>query len=134
MVCIYCAQPTRVINSRHQKRSNQVWRRRKCSQCQAIFTTLESIDTFQSIRLRRKTCLEPFSRDTLLIGIYDSLKHRTTASNDATGLTATVMGNILPLIRNAVVERRDLIEVVGLVLERFDNVAATHYRAFHKIE
>lgn len=115
MVCIYCNSETQVHNSRHQKRANQVWRRRKCLGCQAIFTTLEAVDTSQALSLRRKTHLQPFSRDTLLLSIYDSLRHRPTAVNDASALTATAIGLLYPLAIDAVLER----DVVAMLCTKF---------------
>jgi transcriptional repressor NrdR len=131
MVCVYCAHETQVINSRHQKKANQVWRRRKCLHCQAIFTTIEATDATQALRLRRKTRLEPFSRDTLLLSVYDSLKHRKTAATDATGITTTILGLLYPLATEAVIERDVVVELVRQVLKRFDKAAAVHYQAFH---
>jgi transcriptional regulator NrdR family protein len=131
MVCVYCGSATSVVNSRPQKRANQVWRRRKCQQCQAVFTSIEAIDATQALRLRRKMRFEPFSRDALLLSIYDSLRHRSTATTDATALTTTVLNIVFPLASDAVLERDVLVEATGQILERFDAVAATHYRAFH---
>lgn len=131
MVCIYCGQETQVINSRHQKRTNQVWRRRKCLACQAVFTTLEGVDAAQALRVKNGKRFEPFSRDKLLLSIYDSLRHRKTAVTDATGLTATVMSLLYQSISEATLERESIVEITSAVLERFDKAAATHFRAFH---
>lgn len=49
MVCIYCSGETQVINSRPQKRLNNIWRRRKCTACEGIFTTSESPDLTSSL-------------------------------------------------------------------------------------
>lgn len=131
MVCIYCAHDTSVINSRHQKRLNQVWRRRKCSACGAVFTTTESIDLSGALRVRRVAALEPFSRDTLLFSVYDSLKHRKSAIQDATALTSTIIATLHPLAEATVVDRDVITTVTTSILERFDKIAATHYAAFH---
>jgi transcriptional repressor NrdR len=131
MVCIYCRHETQVVNSRHQKKANQVWRRRRCVECSAVFSTLEAPDTTQALRVMKSTGLEPFSRDNLLLSIYDSLKHRKTAMSDATALTSTVIIQLFPLIKQAVVDREEIVQVTSEVLRRFDKVAATHYRAFH---
>lgn len=133
MVCIYCSGSTSVINSRHQKKANQVWRRRACTACNAVFTTLEAPDTSLSIRIRRNGTLEAFSREKLLLSLYDSLRHRKTSVEDATGLTGTVMTSLYPLVDQAVLERDTVVEVVNSVLNRFDKVAATHYAAFHPL-
>lgn len=131
MVCVYCKSETNVTNSRHQKRVNHVWRRRTCQVCGAVFSTIESPDLSQAFSLRRKTLLEPFARETLLISIYDSLRHRPTAVSDANALLGTVLALLLQHAHESVIERDTLVETVNTVLERFDTVAATHYRAFH---
>lgn len=131
MKCIYCGGGTQVINSRHQKRANKVWRRRECKKCEAVFTTLEGADLEQAVRVRREGRLEPFSRDKLLLSVYDSLRHRKSPTEDATALTETIIGKMFTLIQNAAVERDTLTEVTSDVLHNFDTVAATHYKAFH---
>lgn len=133
MVCIYCSGSTQVTNSRHQKRINNVWRRRKCQQCQAVFTTVEAEDSAQALRVNRHNDLEPFSRDKLLISIYDSLRHRKTAIDDAGALTTTVQSLLYGYIDNATIDRDAIVEITASVLERFDNASATHYRAFHPV-
>lgn len=131
MLCIYCSGNTQVVNSRHQKRTNQVWRRRRCVACNAIFTTNERPDLEQALSFRRDKALEPFSREILLLSVYDSLKHRKTAMNDAVGLTTTIISQLNPFIADAVLERDIVVTVTGEVLNRFDPTAATIYRAFH---
>jgi len=131
MVCVYCSEQTRVANSRHQKKANQVWRRRQCLSCKAIFTTLESIDTTQALRVQSDKRYVPFSRDKLLLSIYDSLRHRKTATDDATALTGTILSGLYPFIQNATLKRGTIAEVAVVVLANFDKAAATSYRAFH---
>jgi transcriptional repressor NrdR len=131
MNCIYCGGDTQVVNSRHQKRLNQVWRRRKCVVCNAIFTTNERPDLEQALSIRRNNALESFSREVLLMSVYDSLKHRKTAVADAVGLTTTIISQLSPFIADATLERDVLATVAAEVLHRFDPTAATIYRAFH---
>jgi transcriptional repressor NrdR len=133
MVCIYCGNETKVTNSRHQRRANQVWRRRSCIECGAIFSTTEYIDLSKTISLRRKTQLEPFSRESLLVSLYDSLRHRSDALADATAITSTIISQLPPLIIDAAIDRNDLVAIATETLSRFDNVAATHYAAFHPV-
>lgn len=131
MVCIYCSGNTDVFNSRHQKRLNHVWRRRRCAVCKAVFTTIEAADPSQTVLIKRNGHLEPFSRELILLSVYDSLKHRKTAVQDATALTATIVSTLYGLTANATLERDQITEAAATVLERFDSVAAVHYRAFH---
>jgi transcriptional repressor NrdR len=131
MVCIYCGSSTGVVNSRPQKRNNQIWRRRKCKNCSAIFSTLEVVDLPQALSVRRKDELEPFSRDALLFSVYESVRHRKTAMTDATAVTGTILSQLYALNEQAVVERDTITEIAAVVLERFDPVAGSLYRAFH---
>lgn len=131
MVCIYCGNKTQVINSRLQKKPNQVWRRRQCKACQAVFTSLEAVNAETSLIVSSGKHVEPFSRDKLLIDVYDSLRHRKTAISDATALTQTIWNRLQLKIKDASIARDDIAGVTYEVLQRFDKVAATHYQAFH---
>lgn len=132
MVCIYCGSETRVTNSRPQKRSNTVWRRRFCSHCKATITSLEAVDYDRALRVRRTMSLEPFSRDKLFLSIYDSLKHRRNAVADATALTVTIISALTRKHKYPELDRTQIIFASGTILERFDSAAAIHYRAYHK--
>lgn len=134
MVCIYCSNETRVINSRPQKRLNRVWRRRTCMTCGTTFTSSEAIDLRGSITVRDISRLQPFQRDKLFMSIHDSLKHRKTALSDATSLTDTVISKLYPLMRDAILDKSDIIKITIGILSRFDKAAATMYGAFHKID
>ena len=139
MVCIYCGNKTTVTNSRKTVRLNTTWRRRKCTICQALFTSFEGIDLAQSIVVSRSDsphAVSPFTRDRLFMSIYESCKHRPDALSEASALTDTIIGKIVALIpkqhARGVVVRDTIITESLAVLERFDTVAATYYRAYHK--
>lgn len=132
MVCIYCGQKTRVINSRFQHRSNQVWRRRKCLDCNSVFTTEEKADLAGHWLIKtRNGALQPFNRDKLFISLYESLKHRKTASEDASALADTIINKLAGNMRGGVVEMKTIEQHILVALNRFDKVAAVHYQAFH---
>ncbi len=131
MVCIYCGSKTQVINSRHQKRQNNTWRRRACSRCQAVFTTSEAPELSTSLSVDRQGHLRPFERDKLLFSLHSSLLHRKTASADASALTATIISLLYGQARSGVIATADIRQTAASVLERFDKPAAVHYRAFH---
>lgn len=134
MVCIYCSSPTGVVNSRLQKKANQVWRRRQCDSCGSIFTTHESVDLYTAIMVSKPTQpLEAFSRDKLFISIYDSLRHRKSALSDAEALTVTIITKLRGVLQNGVLNSDQLITVTNETLENFDKTAATVYRAYHPI-
>ena len=133
MNCVFCQGDTSVENSRPQKRTNSIWRRRQCKKCQAVFSTQESVDYEQSFVYQTATGdLEPFQRDKLFLSVYESLKHRKTATEDAKALTSTIMNKLVLKQKQANIDRKLIIECVTVVLKRFDKIALTHYRAFHQ--
>ena len=123
-----------VVNSRLQKRSNFVWRRRKCIKCKAIFTTEESPDYLTSWRIKGfNGKLSPFSRDKLFLSIYKSCEHRKSAVQDASLITDSVIkGLITDSSNDGVIEDHLIKRSVLVALNRFDKAASTHYLAFHK--
>lgn len=132
MVCIHCGQKTQVINSRLQQRANQIWRRRACLGCRAVFTTLESADYSAAWLVKGLSgSLTPFSRDRLFLSLYASCKHRQAAVNDAGALADTIRRQLLPQVRDGVVTARAITAAAQVALDRFDRAAAVHYQAFH---
>lgn len=134
MVCHQCSGETAVLNSRPQKRSNQVWRRRACVMCDAVFTTTESIDYAKSLLVRTNSSkqLLPFERDRLMLSLYKSLGHRKTALSDAGGLCATITAKVAPTAIDGVITSNSIVQTALVALSRFDKLAAQHYQAFHK--
>lgn len=131
MVCIYCSNKTKVVNSRYSKQSLQTWRRRECLNCHSIFTTREHPDLEISIRVKHPSgSLEPFSRDKLFISVYRSLSHRKTALQDATALTDTIISLLLKQ-KSSVFTQKIIIDQINRVLLNFDEVARTYYVAHH---
>lgn len=133
MNCLYCGGNTRVINSRHQKRSNHIWRRRQCVSCNAIVTTIENPELVKSVSIIKNKHVEPFSRDKLFLSIYESLKHRKTAVADAGGLTDTVVSKLLTQTDSPALSREQIVTTTLDTLNHFDKPAATHYQAFHTL-
>ncbi len=134
MVCIYCGSGTQVINSRPQKRLNQIWRRRKCLQCASILTSHEAFDLSASIRVELDgKVLSPFQRDLLFLSVYESCKHRPRALAEASGLTQTIITELLKKhLKDGQLTRNAIIQTSSEVLRRFDPSAAAIYQAYHK--
>lgn len=133
MVCIYCHGSLSVINSRAQKQRNQTWRRRKCTTCGAVFTSVETIDLARALSVETSGKLQAFSRDALFISLYESCRHRPTASTDATGLTDTVIAALLNATSDGLVSVEQIIRTTIEVLQRFDTAAAVQYEAYHPL-
>lgn len=132
MVCMYCSSKTEVTNSRLQKRTNTVWRRRQCLSCKSIVSTIEQVDYEKSWVVQYSdTSLQPFLRDKLFVSIYKSCQHRPTALPDALGLTTTVIAACRPLAKSGSLPVRVIASQTLRTLQRFDQAAAIHYQAFH---
>lgn len=131
MNCIYCGGDTSVENSRPQKRTNSVWRRRKCKDCRTVFTSNEALDLHGSIVVHSESHVEPFSRDKLFLSIHDSLKHRKSPLSDAKALTDTILKQVLTVITSPSLEKQQITTICHETLQKFDKTAATHYAAFH---
>ncbi len=133
MVCIHCGSGTKVTNSRLQIRSNQVWRRRSCSACGAIFTTEEATKYSDNwiVTNSRTQSKSAFSRDKLFLSIYKSCQHRKNALNDASYLTANVTSRLLETIKDSALDNKLIGQIVQVALSRFDKAASVHYEAFH---
>jgi transcriptional regulator NrdR family protein len=133
MVCIQCGGETTVSNSRHQKRLNQVWRRRHCKSCGAVFTTEELASYGGSWAVQSHSGgLSPFSRDKLLLSLHRSLQHRKNALNDASALADTVIKKLSALVNGGQIESQQIVHAVQVALNRFDKAASVHYAAFHQ--
>ena len=132
MVCIYCGSGTQVVNSRLQKRLNHVWRRRRCVECGAVFSTHEMPAYEDSWRVKTpEGALMPFQRDKLFLSLYKSCEHRPGAAEDAGGLTATVIGLLRHQDDKGLFEAENISLTAWEVLNNFDKAAAVHYQAFH---
>jgi transcriptional regulator NrdR family protein len=135
MVCIYCGSSTQVVNSRHQKQANQVWRRRKCLNpaCKAIFTTNEQADLSKSLLVIDEpgAAGAQLLRELLFASIYEACKHREHAASDAAALTDTVLHALLKGGRAATVSKKEIARTTHAVLARFDQAAVAVYAAYH---
>lgn len=131
MVCIYCGGGTSVHNSRLQKSHNQVWRRRGCTRCGAIFSTIEAADLGKALSVKKDDTLEPFQRDKLFLSVYNACRHREHACEDAGGLVETIIAQILHETAAGIVATEKLAATAGAILRRFDQAAAVQYDAFH---
>jgi transcriptional repressor NrdR len=131
MVCIYCSSDTAVYNSRPQKRSNQVWRRRRCLRCQATFTSLESVDYTNVIRVEAQGFYKPFLTDLLYTEVLFALSDRQNAYIEARELTNTIIKRLMQLPAHPLFKPRDISQAAAKVLERFDKRAWHRYAAEH---
>lgn len=131
MVCIYCDNNTKVTNSRPLKGDNIVWRRRKCLNCSAIFSTKESINLEQALRVSKKNgAIEPFYRDKVFLGIFKAVDHLDNSANIATALTNTVLRHIHKHKTSAVISSEQITMLCARVIKRYDAAAGVRYLSY----
>lgn len=132
MVCLYCSHRTKTTNSRNLQNGHRTWRRKKCTNCSQVWTTIEKPDLSKLFSVKHISGkLEPFSRDKLFLTVFDSLKHREAAQSDATSLTDTILNKVLIKSNASIIEAEIIFDATLEVLDRFDTHAAAHYRAYN---
>src|SRR4051794_11213112 len=123
MVCVYCGAKTQVSNSRLQKRSNQVWRRRFCSRCKATFTTHEAVDLSSTLLVDSTGRVGPFLPDMLFTEVLLALQDRKDCYLAAREVTNTVIKQLLQLPEKPVYKPKQISSAAGAVLKRLDRRA-----------
>jgi transcriptional repressor NrdR len=131
MKCVYCDSHTRVTNSRRQRRSNQVWRRRQCKACGAIFTTLEAIHLPATLIVDSRGRSEPFLPDKLYTEVLLALQDRKDCYESAREVTNTVIKELLKLPDKPLYRPNQISRAAGGVLKRLDRQAYLRYAAEH---
>lgn len=131
MVCIYCGGETKVTNSRWQKRSNQVWRRRRCLACQSVFTTHEQIELETALLVDKPGSTQAFLPNLLLKDLMIALKHRSDVYTASGEVMATIIHRLLSLPQKPVFKSSDISKITAAVLKNFDKQAYLRYIAEH---
>ena len=131
MNCLYCGSGTSVSNSRLQRRSNQVWRRRICKKCKAVFTTHEAVDLASTLLVDETNAPNPFQSDILYTEMVMAMSHRKNAYIDAREATNTVITRLLELPGKPLYSRNQISLVATDVLKKLDHRAYLRYSADH---
>lgn len=127
MVCTYCGAKTEVINSRVQKRSNQVWRRRQCQRCSALFTSHEAVDLSSVLFIDQK----PFVADKLFTEVLLAMQDRSDCYLRAREATSTIVKQLLKLTSAPFIEAPEVSQTAAKVLKRLDKQAYLRYQVEH---
>ena len=131
MICLYCGGDTHVTNSRLQKRNNQVWRRRECLVCHAIFTTHESVELVSALSVDKSGQNQPFLPDLLLKELMLALSHRKDVYTASREVLGTIVRNLVALPQKPLYKPSDISKVTSKVLKHFDKQAHLRYLAEH---
>jgi transcriptional repressor NrdR len=131
MVCLYCGHETKVTNSRMQKRSNQVWRRRQCEACKAVFTTHEAIDLSRTLLVDSGGSQYPFLPDKLYFDLLQTMQHRKDRYIAAREVTSTIIQKLQKNTDKPLFTSKLISITTAEVLKRFDKQAYLRYTAEH---
>jgi len=131
MVCLYCRSETRVTNSRSQKRSNQVWRRRQCQACRALFTTHEAIDLSSALSVSQNGLPKPFLTDMLFTEVLLALQDRKDCYRAAREITSTVIAKLFKSPNKPLLQPEQISRTTADVLKRFNRRAYLRYISEH---
>lgn len=132
MICIKCGQNnTSVINSRQNKKTSTVWRRRRCKDCGQIYTTYEDVALDQIQVMSDKNTL-PFHHAKLLISIANCFEHiPAKRAENAEALAKTVEAKLLHA--GSKTTPTAICEAVYASLKHYDRLASVQYAAKHPI-
>ncbi|HZP55314.1 MAG TPA: hypothetical protein VFB03_00915 [Candidatus Saccharimonadales bacterium] len=114
-----------------QKRSNQVWRRRQCKACRAVFTTHEGIELPSALLVVYRGSTEPFLPDKLYTEVLLALQDRKDPYIAAREVTDTVINSLLKLPEKPAYKTHKISKETAKVLKRFDHRAWLRYVAEH---
>ncbi len=90
MKCPFCANKTKIYNSRATQGKTQTWRRHQCLTCNQTFTTKERIDWTGKVRVQSTKGTQPYSRERLLLSIVRATTNQTFPSGAISDLTDTI--------------------------------------------
>jgi transcriptional repressor NrdR len=133
--CPFCAEETKVLESRHTE-DHIIRRRRECSICAKRFTTFERIEEQHLVVIKKDGRREVFDRAKVLTGVLRACEKRPVPVADIEQLVSEVerdLRNTLDkevstdLIGERVMERLRLLDGVAYV--RFASV----YRQFKDV-
>lgn len=133
MICTNCFHKnTSVVNSRSPKKGHLVWRRRKCSNCGLVFTTIERPSLAHGIKIATDGSSESFNLGTLVISIAEAFTHAPEeGKRHALSLAETVETTLVSQLRQ--ITKEDIEAVTHQILKRFDELAALQYAAKHQL-
>src|SRR5580704_192397 len=96
MKCPYCrGENTEVFNTRPTKSQTQIWRRRKCLDCHATFTTYEAADLGFLKVVKKTGKKQRYSRAKLFAGIYGAFLSIPSKETTVDAVTETIEAKLL---------------------------------------
>jgi transcriptional repressor NrdR len=134
MFCINCFHKnTQVVNSRPHKKQPTVWRRRKCPNCDTIFTTHErpALAENKGVTLPDGKATV-FNLGKLIQSIARSFTHDPHEAAYSSLYLAMSVEDTLSS-QQEIISPEDIAATTHDILKRYDQLAAMQYAAQHKL-
>ncbi len=139
MICYNCKNTsTDVTNSRPHKKQPQVWRRRTCSRCGSVFTTLERPQIVWVVQYPNDAH-QPFNIGILILSIAQSFQHDPAlGKQSAFDLAETVVTKVTTSSSTdknpAIIAASRIAQCTYAVVKRYDSRAGLVYALQHNLE
>lgn len=136
MKCPFClCEKSKVYNSRATKNSTTKWRRRRCLECNNVYTTQETCDLYSIWRVKKTNSLLPYSKLKLLFSIMRSCDHKI--NNDKISLYITEIAEedlyCVSAKTSCIITNTDISQAVLKALMSFDKIAYIKYASHHNL-
>ena len=128
MRCPFCGEEdTKVIDSRSIEGRKK--RRRACLKCGKRFTTFESVERPLVMVAKRDGSFEPFNRNKLLAGIYNSIKKCPVKMEAVNGIVEEIEAELANEMLTVVSPDR----IGSMVMERLQKIDPVAYVRFASV-
>lgn len=128
MRCPWCGEEdTKVIDSRSVEGKKK--RRRCCTKCGKRFTTFECVERPLLMVAKRDGSFEPFNRNKLMGGIYNSIKKRPVKMEQVNELVDEIEAELA----NEMVPTVSPDRIGSMVMERLMNIDPVAYVRFASV-
>ena len=128
MRCPFCGEEdTKVMDSRSIEGKKK--RRRACLKCGKRFTTFESVERPLVMVAKRDGSFEPFNRNKLLAGIYNSIKKRPVKMEAVNGIGEEIEAELANEMVTVVSPDR----IGSMVMERLQKIDPVAYVRFASV-
>lgn len=134
MFCVNCFHPsTNVANSRPSKKQPSVWRRRRCPNCDTLFTTYERPSLADNKLVNYPDGHEEaFNPGKLIISIAKAFAHRPSeAAYNSFWLAQTVEDTLSS--QKETLTPEEISAAAHETIRHFDELAAIQYAAQHNL-
>lgn len=130
MKCPYCrGETTDVFNTRPTRFGTQIWRRRRCLDCQESFTTYEQIDLSYLKVIKKTGKRERYSRAKLYSGVYGAFLNIKAKETTVDAVTDTIESKILDT-KARELDSQSIATIVLSTLKHFNTAAFVRYLAY----